>query len=103
MKGINYRKIKWILKYRYLRPDTGSKKRLLAKLYIKDSENYNEHRFIRKFRIAIALVAALVCLLNINSMNPQYLYRYNSENIIAIGELFSNTSLLERFIPGMGN
>ena len=101
MKEISYRKIKRALKCTYFKPDDESRKRLFNKLYIKHGEDFNEHRFVTKFRIALAAVVTLVCLLNINSVDPQYLNMYNGENIIALGELITDSSLLEKLIPSM--
>jgi hypothetical protein len=101
MKEIKYRKIKRALKYTYLKPDDESSKRLFNKLCIKQSIDFKEHRFVTKFRIVLAAVITLVCLLNINSVNPRYLNRYNNENIIALGKLITDTSLWEKLIPGM--
>ena len=89
MKEFKYGKIRRILKRAYFTPDEDSKSRLLNKLHINRNENFYEHRFITKFRIALVAMVTLICLLNINSVNPHYLNRYNSENIIALGDLIT--------------
>ena len=103
MKEIRYEKIKKALKAGYFEPDDESKKRLLKKLGIGHSEDLREHRFVTEFKIALAAAVALFCLLNIYSVKPQYLDRYDGENIVAISKMFSGASLFEEIISGIEN
>lgn len=84
MKGIRYSEIRRLLRKVYFTPERGAQERLLKKLGVPYGGDTIERRFVLGFRITAAAIAALICLLNIGSIRPGYLNRYQIDSVIEI-------------------
>ena len=98
MKNIRYAQIRRVLKKVYFAPERGSEERLLEKLGLPYRGDIAERRFVTGFRIALAATVALVCLMNISSVKPEYLNRYQIDSAIDMSRSIDTSPLWQHFL-----
>lgn len=96
MKRVTYRDVRRPLKNSYFVPEPGAEDRLLEKLGLSHSGDISERRFIIRFKVAVAAVAVIVCLLNIK---PAYSSTHRGDTVIAVTRLIDVSFIWDTLLP----